>query len=64
MAKKDTRTKAQKRTSAIMRNTDYIEQQKKTDAPFGRTFKTGGHKTDKHDGARVNTKRSWRRNLQ
>lgn len=33
--------------SAVVRHADYVEQQKTTDAPFGKTFKTEAHKTKK-----------------
>lgn len=33
--------------SAVVRHADYIEQQKNTEAPFGKTFKTGVHKNKK-----------------
>lgn len=37
-----------KKESAVARNAEYQERQKNIEAPFGKAFKTGGHKSEKN----------------
>lgn len=55
---KKAKTKAKQRQSAVARHADYAAQQEKIDAPFGKAFKTGGHKTGKQDISRKRVKQS------
>ena len=41
--------RARERQSAVARHADYSAMQGIIQAPFGKTFKTGGHKTGKKD---------------
>jgi hypothetical protein len=56
MKKKKAKAKAKKRHSAVARHADYVAQQEIIDAPFGKAFKTGGHKTGKQDISRKRVK--------
>ena len=51
-------SKRQKDDNAVARHADYTAQQEKIQAPFGKTFKTGGHKTGKRDTPRKRAKQS------
>ncbi len=58
MAKKN-----KNRNSAVIRHAEYTEMQNHIESPFGRAFKTGGHKTSAKDVSRARTKQSWKREL-
>lgn len=60
MTKKEikAKAKAKKRHSAVARHADYTAQQEIVHAPFGKTFKTGGHQTGKQDVSRKRAKQS------
>jgi hypothetical protein len=44
--------------SAVMRHAEYAERQKSIDCPFGKAFKTGGHKTGRRDISRKRMKQN------
>ena len=50
-----------KQQSAFLRHTDYEAQQEKIIAPFGKAFKTGGHRTSKRDISRKQAKQDLKR---
>jgi hypothetical protein len=53
--------KSKNRSSAVARHADYTEMQNYIDAPFGKAFKTGGHKTGAKDVSRKRAKQDWKR---
>ncbi len=63
MAKKNKLSKHQQRDNKVRRHAEYEGQQEKIHAPFGKTFKTGGHKTGKNDISRKRAKQTLRREI-